>query len=234
MSSKQPVVKSIQDVEFEVPFKQNNHKFVRCTYCGIGILVDKGNGYVNAAKMVLEYGSSQKRNNLTHYLQGNDWKELMTVYQEEVVGKDVPLVVVYASKDGFSPITSGTYIHPKLTLHLAMWVDKRFAVKVQRIMDSVDKFVHRQVRAKGLVDNPENTGKVFDEFIQNWEHANQMMYDMCSEFQRALRPSESAVMWGQFEKMNSLFENTTGKKTGLIEDEEEEEEVEKKEEEEEK
>jgi hypothetical protein len=135
-------------------------------------------------------------------------------------GRTFNFVIVYASKDGFSPRTSGTYIHPKMIFHLAMWIDKEFAVKVQQIMDSVDKLVHQQVEAQGLVDVPKNTGAAFDKFIESWELANQITYDICSEVETVLQPSEARAMWYQFKKVNDLFEKSTGKETGLVKNEE--------------
>jgi hypothetical protein len=223
--------KAIENIDFGVPFKQNNHTFVRCTYCGIGILVDKGNGYVNAAKMVLEHGSEQKRKNLTHYLNGSDWRELTAVYQQKI-GEDVQLVTSCNQKDGYNNLTKGTYIHPNLVVHLAMCVDKEFAVKVQQIMDGVNKFVHHQVKSEGLVDNPQNTTVAFDRFIENWEHATRLMYDICSEVEQVLDPSDAYMMWQHFKNVNDVFEKTTGKETGLLKDEEKKKDVEDDDEEE--
>jgi hypothetical protein len=108
MSSKQSSVKTKGDVDFGVPFKQNNHTFIRCTYCGIGILIDKENGYVNAAKMVSEHALDPRKKNLTVYLHGDDWTELSAIYQEKM-GKDISLVLPCTGKDGFSNFTKGTY-----------------------------------------------------------------------------------------------------------------------------
>jgi hypothetical protein len=57
-------------------------------------------------------------------------------------------------------------------------------VKAQQIVDSVDKFVHKQVKAEGLVDNPQNTGATFEKFVENWELVTQITYDICSELKQ--------------------------------------------------
>jgi hypothetical protein len=60
--------------------------------------------------------------------------------------------------------------------------------------DNFAKFFRHQVKAEGLFDNPQNTGFAFNEFVEDWVQATQLMNDFCSEVHRVLQPSGARAM----------------------------------------
>ena len=81
-------------------------------------------GYVNATAMCKAAGKL-----MGHYKELDATKEFIQALSSDI-GKTITDIIV--TQRGGDPILQGTWVHPDLAVHLAMWLSPKFAVKVVR------------------------------------------------------------------------------------------------------
>lgn len=85
-------------------------------------------GYVNATALCKSAGKEWK-----HYISNASTKEFL-VELSAVVG--IPTTGLIHSRQGGTPQEQGTYVHPKVAIHLAQWLSPKFAVFVTGVIFS--------------------------------------------------------------------------------------------------
>ena len=117
-----------------VVFEDINDKFCYGDYNGFKIIIMKKNGYINATKMCQDIGEQTGATK-----QYRDWKVNKTT---QTLITEVSNAIGIAKEKLFICITGGqlrnicgTYVHPKLIMHIAMWVSPLFAIKIEQFID---------------------------------------------------------------------------------------------------
>ena len=67
---------------------------------------------------------------MQHWLANIETQKLITAL-EAIVG--IPAALIYTEKSNSNPVIRGTYLHPELIVHLAMWISPEYGIKVARI-----------------------------------------------------------------------------------------------------
>lgn len=81
-------------------------------------------GYVNATAMCKAAGKL-----MGNYNQLETTKEFIQALSSDI---GIPITDIIITQRGGDPILQGTWVHPDLAVHLAMWLSPKFAVKVVR------------------------------------------------------------------------------------------------------
>lgn len=84
----------------------------------------KNNGYVNATAMCRAAGREFK-----HYNENRTTREFIAELSREV---GIPTSELIQSVSGGNPALQGTWVHPRVAIHLAQWASPAFAVKVSQ------------------------------------------------------------------------------------------------------
>lgn len=97
---------------------------------GFELLVMNSNGYINGAKLCSQGGKTFR-----FWLRVTEVKALINKIGKILsLSKDKLLILINGGRVDKYDIR-GTYIHPKLVIHLATWVSNGFKVKIAEIVD---------------------------------------------------------------------------------------------------
>jgi hypothetical protein len=110
----------------EIPCNHTIHSFGKGNYCGIEVIILKENGYINASKLCLNAGK-----NYCDWTRISKAKELIEYYNSHTQECGCVSVSILDVPNELR----GTYVHPKLVPHIAMWVSLEFADKVSDIVN---------------------------------------------------------------------------------------------------
>lgn len=126
-------------------FIANGEQFTRTTYNGISVIID-ANGYYNASKICRENDKQ-----FTDWFRNKDAQEILQLYSEElkidVVSRaENPLAggaLIYKREYTGAQLIEyadfqGYYVHEEIVHHVANWANKRYAIKVARIMNAIN------------------------------------------------------------------------------------------------
>lgn len=124
--------------------KCNEESFTISSYMDITIIIRDSDGYVNITQMVNEINKlTCKSKKLRNYLFTADYKELLEAVNEEIkldkVTPEIGRQSTYVLNNKYTGELRGTYAHPLLVNSIAMWADKRYAIKVNKIMNNINE-----------------------------------------------------------------------------------------------
>ena len=93
-------------------------------------------GYINATAIAKQFNKNPK-----DYLKSKRTQEYIEAVRTILLTEQNQLVII---KQGGSPEEQGTWLHPKLAIHFARWLDARFAIwcdlQIEKILQA--KTVH--------------------------------------------------------------------------------------------
>ena len=143
-----------------------DYVFDDATYNGMNVIIESNSKYVNASSFCKQYN---KR--LGRLFETQNWKEYICEfeleYKDELEGKstmaNLPPWSFKLNKgipDTLKRIR-GLYVHPKLINYIAMWCSPKYAITVDKLMDSINTSIHKQLEEQQLPDTTENSQKLF-------------------------------------------------------------------------
>ena len=101
-------------------------------FAGHQIRMRKSDGYLSATDMV----KTKPGKKLNDYLRSNDSKEYIKALEDDLkISNEKCDTEIYASlidvkKGNSSAYEQGTYVHPRVAIHLAQWISPKFSVQV--------------------------------------------------------------------------------------------------------
>jgi hypothetical protein len=116
--------------------KENNEEFKITTYNDISVIIHLKTGYYNAAKICSDNNKMFKNLN-----RNTSFQEKMKLIKKFYNIQDE---LKYELNNIFTNRFSGTYIHPKLVNYVCMWADHIYALKVDQIMDLMNKELYKK------------------------------------------------------------------------------------------
>ena len=114
----------------------DNKEFHKALYGDFHVIVikstDNFNGYINASKLCKNGG---KR--LHEWTKLEKSKSLIEYFEKNLGGEDLPPLnqVDLGGTNYENNLISGTYFHPDIIVHLAIWISNEFALKVSKIVN---------------------------------------------------------------------------------------------------
>lgn len=143
-----------------------DYMFDDATYNGMELIVESKSKYVNASSFCKQYN---KR--LGRLFESVNWKEYISEFvlefKDELEGQstmaNLPPWSFKLNKgipDSLKRIR-GLYVHPKLINYIAIWCSPKYAIRVAKLLDSINTSVHKQLEEQKLNDTPDNSHKLF-------------------------------------------------------------------------
>jgi len=112
----------------KLEYEKIDNVYSKAKYAGFDVIMNMESGYINATKLCTDGGKHMKK-----WMQNNGNKELIK-YFEENVQTNVLIIV----NTGVNELR-GTYVHPKLIPHIAMWISPAFGYKISCILEEWKK-----------------------------------------------------------------------------------------------
>lgn len=126
-------------------FKQ--YQFVKVKYFGYQILINKEDKYINITKLLNIINEEHRKNNKSiknfyHLITTDDYKEfeeeLKKDLNEKTAYPETERLQIYYKLNEVSNEFKGTYIHEDLLNYVLMWADKKYAIKISRILKELN------------------------------------------------------------------------------------------------
>uniref|UniRef100_A0A6C0CBR9 KilA-N domain-containing protein n=1 Tax=viral metagenome TaxID=1070528 RepID=A0A6C0CBR9_9ZZZZ len=102
--------------------KQIDATFSYSKYGDFSIIIMHENGYINASKLCYECDKQFK-----NWLRNSTSKDLIEEFRANGISADKLMIIIAGGKN---IKTRGTYVHPKLIIHIASWCGANFAARV--------------------------------------------------------------------------------------------------------
>ena len=155
----------------QLTIKGVQYEFHEATYNGLSIIQEAKTSFINASKFARD---NKKR--LGRLFESKNWKNYIRAfeleYKDELAEQStVANLPSWSFKlnegipDSLKQIR-GQYVHPKLINYIAIWCDELYAIKVGKIMDSINSRVHEQLKQQQLEDTPTNAQPIFNKQVQ--------------------------------------------------------------------
>ena len=145
--------------------KRNGETFTKGSYNGIEILRRDLGGYINATKLCSQFNKQFRK-----IQENKSWKEYLEAFTEEnTTCWNSGGCFIYQLNDGIPneiKEVRGIYIHPGLVNYVAFWASVKYAVKVGKIMDSINDKVHEKLNENNLPDTVENAKPIFENEVR--------------------------------------------------------------------
>jgi hypothetical protein len=135
-----------------VKLLSNKESFTRGTYNGISVIIRDKDNYINATAMCNQFGKRFRK-----IFENHAWQEYLEEFKEEYDIAQNGAMCQYMLRKGYLKKITGTYIHPKLINYVAIWASPKYAVKVGKIMDSINGLIHVELQKNKLPDTPTNS-----------------------------------------------------------------------------
>src|SRR5271154_160826 len=104
-----------------------DEKFAYSKLGDFEVILMKKNGYINATKLCSSAGKK-----LTHWNENKTSKKFIAVLASvtEIPSTDLTVIIF----GGNNPKITGTYVHPKIIIHIASWCSPEYAIQVSDIV----------------------------------------------------------------------------------------------------
>ena len=123
---------------------ESNNEFVRTKVGDMEVFMMKSNGYMNATELCENTGKELKK-----WSDNSNSIELINRLSLSVGLPKNELIIKFEGNQGMNVSYNGTYIHPKLIVHVAIWCSPGYALMVS---DSIIKFHAREaIEEKGYL-----------------------------------------------------------------------------------
>ena len=118
----------------EIIFEDINDDYGYGKYGGFEVMFDKKTGYINATKLCKDGGKE-----LTEWRRNKMSKNLLEEFSNCLrISKDEIIIIIMKG----NYITRGTYVHPDLIPHIAMWISPKFGITISRIINEWRQLSH--------------------------------------------------------------------------------------------
>ena len=122
----------------EIIFEDINDDYGYGKYGGFEVIFDKKTGYINATKLC-SLGGKRFEN----WNQNKQSKEFIETFSNCLrISKDEILMIVTG---GRNTIIRGTYVHPDIIPHIAMWISPKFGITISKIVNEWRQISHNNV-----------------------------------------------------------------------------------------
>ena len=127
--------------------KYKNYSFITASYFGYEILINDEDKYINITKLLNLINEEHRKNNkpiknFYELIRYEDFKEFEQELKDDLTkigtsGKSQELKLYY-NLNNVSNEFKGTYIHEDLINYVLMWADKKYAIKISRILKELN------------------------------------------------------------------------------------------------
>ena len=138
--------------------------FTRGTYNGIEVFVRDVDGYVNATEMCRQFNKRFRK-----IYENHAWQAYYEEFKNEysVIPGDEFMYQLNKGIPDKLKFLRGTYVDPRLINYIAIWASPKYAIKVGKVMDSINDKVHDILDENELPDTPENAKPIFNEIVRD-------------------------------------------------------------------
>ena len=112
----------------KLEYEKIDNVYSKAKYAGFDVIMNMESGYINSTKLCADGGKKFFKWN-----ENNGSKELISYFEEICDGNKILINVTNYG------IVRGTYVHPKLIPHIAMWIAPAFAYKISCILEEWKK-----------------------------------------------------------------------------------------------
>ena len=146
-----------------------NYEFTKGTYNGTSAILERQTGYVNASSFCKQYNKRIGR-----FFETEGWKEYIKEFCNEYkANSEVAKMPCHENSSDWWRFKlhagipkqhqelRGIYVDPRLINYIAEWCSPKYAIRVAKLLDSINTSVHKQLEEKKLEDNVENSKKLF-------------------------------------------------------------------------
>lgn len=104
-----------------------DNEFVTVDFLGVKVMKRKSDGYLNASHLCKSEGRCY-----SNWIATFSAKQLLREFSKTL---NIPNnQLVYTLSKGFPNHTKGTYVYPSIMIHIAMWINPMYSVKVSDVM----------------------------------------------------------------------------------------------------
>ena len=118
----------------KLEYEKINNVYSKAKYGGFDVIMNIENGYINATKLCADGGKLMK-----NWLRNDGNKELVEFFESRGSSHSLKMITIITSGSDKETILRGTYVHPKLIPHIAMWISPAFAYKISCILEEWKK-----------------------------------------------------------------------------------------------
>jgi len=124
-----------------------NYKFTKASYFGYEILINDADKYINITKLLNIINEEHKNNkkpikNFYELIRYDDYKEFEQELKEDLTkngaSEKSQELELYYKLNNVSNEFKGTYINEDLINYVLMWADKKYAIKISRILKELN------------------------------------------------------------------------------------------------
>jgi hypothetical protein len=142
----------------QLKITSNSETFTNSTYNGISVLIRDKDNFINATKMCNQFNRKFKK-----IFENHARKQSLEEFKIEFsLDRNGTIEIIYELKGGYAINVRGTYVDPKLINYIAFWASPKYAVRVGRIMDTINGLVHVELHKNNLPDTPTNAEPILD------------------------------------------------------------------------
>ena len=185
MKTQMPSTQELQNPLSNIEFKKIDDKYCYGKYAKFAVIMMRKNGYINATKMCLDISKQNgSKKPFKHWRENKSADELINAVSLAV---GIPTTELFKIVSGGS-ITeiSGTFVHPKLILHVAMWASPIFAIKVSDIMT---EYFDNKERRKHQRELHEKDDKI-DKLMEKVDKQSEEIHKQTEEIHELLRKNK--------------------------------------------
>ncbi|AUV58832.1 hypothetical protein [Bandra megavirus] len=184
-----------------VIFENINDEYALGKFGDLEVVMMRENGYVNATNLCKKCGKDYKnwkRNDNSKELEKELIKQLSSGAHEKSSAHYRAAEVTHTVKGGKLTIIRGTYVHPKLIIHIASWCSTEYAMKVSDIVteyhakeeiekrelllkkkdDKIDKLSKKLDRQNNKIDELLQKNEKMDNRIKRLVKKNDEIYNI--------------------------------------------------------
>lgn len=124
-----------------INYKQ--YQFVKAKYFGYEILINKEDNYINITKLLNIINEEHRKTNKSikefrKLICNEDYKEFEEELKKDLAPENSDKLQIYYKLNEISNEFKGTYIHQDLINYVLMWADKKYAIKIGRILKELN------------------------------------------------------------------------------------------------
>ena len=122
----------------EIVFENIDENYGYGKYGDFKIIMNINTGFINATKLCKDGGKEFK-----HWLKNSQSKKFIETFSNCLrISKDEILMIVTG---GRNTIIRGTYVHPDIIPHIAMWISPKFGITISKIVNEWRQISHNNV-----------------------------------------------------------------------------------------
>ena len=118
----------------EIIFEDINDDYEYGKYGGFEVMFDKKTGYINATKLCKDGGKE-----FSEWIKNNSSKNLLEEFSNCL---RISKGDIINKKTNLPNHLKGTYVHPDLIPHIAMWISPKFGITISRIINEWRQLSH--------------------------------------------------------------------------------------------